>query len=814
MNDRSIYPPFSRLTMNTIYIVIGLLFCSVLSAKGQSARIEGEVRLSTGESLPGASIYLENTATGAITDASGKYRISGLFAGEYVIVAQFMGYETVRRLVVIPEEGRIEQDFELGQKTLDLEGVVVTGSRRAVELQDVPASLSVVPVQQIEQRAHIYASEPLVGVPGVVVKDNGESVFTTARFRGVPNNHQNDNFIALVDGIPFVSGGDEVNLDALVPLSVVERVEVVKGPTSALYGRGSIGGTVNYITKNAFGAPRVEAHVGAGSYGYFRPSLTASIPIAPGKNQLLINAQYEGKNGWRDGSNREGLSFFIKDQWLLSSRTNMTFYVNYYDLEQQYASHLPVRPDGSLIDLPGGETANYQIENTRDERQFFLSTLKIDHDLSANLNISGSAHYRFTDVLDFLGFDELFNEDTQEFYWNGFDAPTKSRTYFFEPQLTYTFNRGRVIAGASYEFIDTPEDKSFWTGEFGFNENTFEFLFYTQKIDASSGEFTNRDAWVTDQLLDSEYESSIFGAYTQVELDLTSRIGLTVGGRFDDFSRTSTYFTTTEEEETQTVKDDNRRFSPKASLRYKITPELSSYFTYAQGFSPAFGPNWSFESRSTGLKPEIGHNYEVGLKGRLLDNNVAFNLAAYRLVRQDLLLIIFPEGGGDTPRSTNAGEQCSQGIELEFQANLGRLAKGLSVFSNYAYTDSEWVDFRFVPAFETEEVDASGLKVSVVPEHMLQAGLNQQIGQVNAGLWLTYTSDYYVDRMNTVKTGGYTVLNASLSYPFPVEGLHLTVTGLNLLDQDYYHYFGNIEGARIAYPGRPLEIIAALRYQF
>jgi|GEM_PF-984144 len=800
--------------MKTIYLLLIFVFGTAIMVHGQSAQIEGQVQLDTGEGLPGASVYLENTAIGVTTDASGRYRISGVSAGEYVIAAQFLGYTTVRRLIVISEGETVSQDFQLDQNTLDLDGVVVTGSRRAVELKDVPASLSVIPVQQIEERAHLYASEPLVGVPGVIVRDNGESVFTTARFRGVPNNHQNDNFIALVDGVPFVTGGDEVDLDGLVPLSIVEQVEVVKGPTSALYGRGSIGGTVNYITRDAFGTSGIEATVSGGSYAFFRPSLTAAAPLIEGKNQLIINAQYESKDGWRDDSDREWFSFFAKDQWLLSDRTNLSMYATYFNVEQSYASHLPVRLDGSLISLPGGEEANYQIDNTRDERRAFFTTVKLNHDVSSNLSISGTAHYRFNDIQDFLGFDEQFNEDTQEFYWNGFDAPTKSRTYFVEPQLTYTFDRGRVIAGASYEFIDTPKDQSFWTGEFGFNENTFEFLFYTQKIDASTGEFTNQNAWVTDQLLDSEYESSILGAYTQVELDLTPKIGLTVGGRFDDFSRTSTYFATNAEEESETVKDDNRRFSPKASLRYKITPDLSSYLTYAQGFSPAFGPNWSFENRSTGLKPEIGHNYEVGIKGSLFENNIAFNLAAYRLVREDLLLIIFAEGGGDTPQSINAGEQRSQGIELEFQASLGSFVKGLTMFSNYAFTDSEWVDFRFVPAFETEEVDASGLAVSLVPEHMLQAGLNQRIGQLKAGLWFTYTSDYYVDRMNTVKTGAYTVLNASLSYPFPVEGLHLTVTGLNLLDTDYYHYFGNVEGARIAFPGRPFELIAALRYRF
>ncbi|MEM9664446.1 MAG: TonB-dependent receptor [Bacteroidota bacterium] len=796
----------------TVFTVLVLL--PLGTAWAQTTSVTGTVRdAETNEPMPGATILIEGSTRGTTTDTDGAYELRSLSASTLTLIVRSVGYATLRQPLTLTAGETQRLDMTLEPSLLNLDQVVVTATRQAEAIQNVPASVSVIPARQIETRAHLYASEPLIGVPGVVVRDNGESAFTTARFRGVPNNHQNDNFIALVDGVPFVTGGDEVDLDALVPLTVVDRVEVVKGPTSALYGRGSIGGTVNYITQNAFGAPRLSASVMGGSYGYVRPSLTASIPLAS-NNQLLVHGFYEQKDGWRDASDRTLYSFFAKNQWLPTPTTNVALYVNYYNQEQQYANHLPVRADGSFIPLPGGETTNYQIDDTRDERDFFLTTLKVDQAVGSDLTLSGTAHYRFMDIRDFLGFEELFNEETQEFYWNGFDAPTSSRTYFVEPQATYQFGRGKAIAGLSYEFIDTFKDQSFWTGEFGFNPDTFEFLFYTQKLSAETGEFTNQDAWVTDQLLDSEYQSQILGAYVQVELDVTEAIGVTLGGRFDDFRREATYFATNEEEETQTIEDDNRRFSPKASLRFKLTPDLSTYVTYAQGFNPAFGPNFSFENRSTGLKPEIAQNYEVGLKGRALNQQLAFNLAAYQLTRQDLLLVIFSEGGGDTPQSINAGEQRSRGLEAEVQADLSALLPGLSLFSNYAYTNSEWIDFRFIPAFSDTELDISGNRVSLVPEHMLQAGLNHRSDRLDVGLWVTYTSDYFVDRLNTVELGGYAVANASFVYRPPVSGLEVQGTLLNLFDNEYYHYFGGNEGARTAFPGRPFEALVALRYSF
>ncbi|MEM6647788.1 MAG: TonB-dependent receptor [Bacteroidota bacterium] len=795
-------------------LLIALFLIPLGTAWAQTASVNGAVRdAETNDPMPGVTILIEGTTRGTTTNTDGAYELLSLSAGELTLIVRSVGYATVRQTFALTAGQAQRFDVSLKPSLLNLDQVVVTATRQAVTVQDVPASVSVVPARQIETRAHLYASEPLIGVPGVVVRDNGESAFTTARFRGVPNNHQNDNFIALVDGVPFVTGGDEVDLDALVPLTVVDRVEVVKGPTSALYGRGSIGGTVNYITKNAFGAPRLSASIMGGSYGYVRPSLTASIPIAL-NNQLLVHGFYEQKEGWRDASDRTLYSFFAKNQWLPTPTTNVSLYVNYYSQEQQYANHLPVRADGSFIPLAGGETTNYQVENTQDERDFFLTTLKVDQLVGSDLTLSATAHYRFMDIRDFLGFEDGFNEETQEFLWNGFDAPTSSRTYFVEPQATYQFGRGKAIAGLSYEFVDTFKDQSFWTGEFGFNPNTFEFLFYTQKRSAVTGEFTNQDAWVTDQLLDSEYESQILGAYVQVDLDVTDAIGVTLGGRFDDFQRESTYFATSDEETTQTIMDDNSRFSPKASVRFKMTPDLSSYVTYAQGFNPAFGPNFSFESRSTGLNPEFAQNYEVGLKGRVLDQQLAFNLAAYQLTRQDLLLVIFSEGAGGTPQSINAGEQRARGLEAEVQADLSSLLDGLSLFTNYAYTDSEWIDFRFIPAFSDTEVDISGNRVSLVPEHMLQAGLNHRMDRLDLGLWFTYTSDYFVDRLNTVELGGYTVANASIAYRPPVQGLEVQGTILNLFDADYYHYFGGTDGARTAFPGRPFEAVVALRYSF
>lgn len=799
--------------------ILALAFAALLLAQpgaafAQSAgAVEGIIRsAASGEPLRNATIAVEDTALGTTTDDNGLYRLAGLPAGPHVLVARFVGFETVRQPVTVEAGETLTVNVALEEAAASLDQVVVTATRGRERLQDVPASISIVSAGEIEDKSFIYQSEPLEAVPGVSITRTGEGIYAQAQIRGVPNNHSNDTFLALVDGVPFVTAGAEVDLGALVPLEVVDRVEVVKGPVSALYGRGGISGAINYVTQSALKAPTLRASLAGGSYGYVRPSLTATLPLAE-NHALLVNAFYEHKNGWRDGAGRSVGSVFVKDEWLLTPSTRLETYASYYNAEQGETSYLPLRSGGSLVEVAGGEKANYGVEDARDEVEYGSATLKLDQSLGAALALSATAHYRYNRFRDVLGFNSGFSEAANEFYWTGFDGRSTERTVFVEPQLTWRFGGGRLVAGASYE-RKTGDDASFYTGEFGFNEATGEFLFYRQVRSYATGAFTNRDAWVTDQLLSVETAANVGGAYAQAEFDVTKRLGLTLGGRFDTFHRESRY-APLGDNPGATTEASGRRFSPKADLTYAFAPDLTVYASFGEGYSPAFGPSFAFRDRREGLDPEIARNYEAGLKGRVMGGRLAFSAAAYRLVRKDLLLVLFAESGDDAPQTLNAGEQRSQGLEVESRADLSDAVSGLSAYATYAYTDATWIDNRFVPPGSDTEVSVSGKQVAIVPAHTASAGLTQHFDRVEVTAWLDARSDYWLDQMNTVEGSGYALLNASVTYrPRLLSGVAIQVTGRNLLNTDYYHRFGGIEGARSAYPGRPFELIATLRYHF
>nr|WP_157999376.1 TonB-dependent receptor plug domain-containing protein [Nitrospirillum amazonense] len=129
-----------------------------------------------------------------------------------------------------------------------LDQIIVTATRRAEALRDVPASVSTVSRDEFEQKGVLFIGDELTDLPGVLVSKNDMGTYTSITLRGVPSKVHNDTLVVMMDGIPYVTGDDEVDLEQL-PYSAVGRVDVVRGPMSALYGRGAISGTINYLTR-------------------------------------------------------------------------------------------------------------------------------------------------------------------------------------------------------------------------------------------------------------------------------------------------------------------------------------------------------------------------------------------------------------------------------------------------------------------------------------------------------------------------------------------------------------------------------------
>jgi iron complex outermembrane receptor protein len=688
------------------------------------------------------------------------------------------------------------------------EEVVVTATRGPRELQQVPATVHVIEAREIEERGHRYAGDELEATPGVFVQKTYAGTFTSVSMRGVPNQHLNDTVLALVDGVPLITRNDEVDLDQ-VPFEALERVEVVKGPMSALYGRGSIGGTLHYQTRTPPASLSGRLGLEAGQYGFVKPSVSFGGPLGV-RQRLLASATYERSRGWRRGSERERPSVFAKYQLTPNARTAWALTVNWNDQRQEVASHLPIGADGRVLDLPGGRQANFQIDDAREERNTWSTALTVDREISAGWRMRAVAQYRDADTRSFLGFDAGFDIAQQAFLWSGFDGSSRQRTVFVEPQVTWQGRRARLVAGASWERSSSTSGER-WTGEFGLTPD-FNFYFYTQARSAVTGAFLNRERWQSDVLLDADAVGRVAAAYAQAELELGAGVQLTLGGRFDDFDRRAD-FAATASAAASSNRASNRHLSPKAALTWRVTPALNVYGAYGEGFSPAFGPIFSFSGRPSDLKPELARSGELGLKGSTAAGRLSFSAAAWRLERRDLLQLV--QDGGRL-RTVNAGRQRTQGLELEGRLRLGAEPDAFASYARYTFTDSYWRRNIVLLEFTGDVLDFSGRQVPNQPRHRLSLGADKRlVAGFGFGAWLDLTGDYFVDFSNTARNGAFTLLNARASYSPPAfRRLEAQLVATNLLDRRYFYAVGSSVGATQAYPGAPRQLAGALRLRF
>ena len=647
------------------------------------------------------------------------------------------------------------------------------------------------------------------GLSNVAVRDNSEGTFTTIRIRGVPSSHQNSDILALVDGVPFVTGGDEVDVERIIPAALVDRIEVVKGPTSALYGRGGVAGAINYVTRPAYGGAQVEGSLLGGSYGFVRPSLTLSLPLSEGRNQLLVSAFYERKDGWVRGADRESFNVFAKDEWVLGPDTRLTLYGNVYDADQADSNHIPFDSDLSPL-IRVSRRTNFQIPGAGDDRRVSFASARLAHSIRPGLGASLVLHARRHNTVTSLGFSDSFSTEQNAFFWNGFGSDETDQTWFVEPQVEWDGGRLRLTAGASYE-AKSGDEFNVWTGENGFPTPDFEFLFYVQKVSAADASVLNASRLASDTLSDYQYDGSVGAGYAQLEIDVSDRVTLGLGGRYDRFTRDLDVRSPVDGTPPETITDKESHFSPKATLTARLSEPVSAYLSYAEGFNPAFGPPFIFSGRPEDLKPETARNYEVGVKGTALDGAVSFSVAAFQLERHDLLLTLFSAEVGQT-RSVNAGEHRSRGFEGDVVA---RLTPQLSATTAYGFVESKWIDNRFANAFTGELVDWSGNDVSGVPAHTGSIALAQSWDRLSAALWYDLRSDYWIDNDNTMEAGGFGLLHASVSLAPPsLLGAEVRLTAKNILDEEYFYFFPGAFGGVEGYPGRPFELLGEVRYRW
>ncbi|MDY7030267.1 MAG: TonB-dependent receptor plug domain-containing protein, partial [Spirochaetota bacterium] len=346
--------------------------------------------------------------------------------------------------------------------------LVVTATRSETDLMNVPASVSVVNEKDIETFGALDARQVLERVPNVRVEQNADHN-PQIYLRGVPHFHSNNNVLILMDGIPLQTVNDEANISR-VPFYNIERVEVVRGPVSALYGRNGVSGVINYITKE----PPQEEMKGTvkatvGSYALQQTSFSVGGPMMKNRLNVSMGGSYSTSDGWRDETEEETSNVFTKAKVVLTDDTNVLFHLNWYDTKHNMGSEIPLTQTNVPFFSGDAQESNWNIPGANQFNESVLVSATLNQQFSSDLKLRTLFKYGHEDRgwygdMGGISLDQANNT----IGWSGFDGTNEEESYFVEPQLTWTTDvagrQNRLLVGASYERIEA-DDVTWWYGD-------------------------------------------------------------------------------------------------------------------------------------------------------------------------------------------------------------------------------------------------------------------------------------------------------------------------------------------------------------
>ncbi|MCX7908377.1 MAG: TonB-dependent receptor [Ignavibacteria bacterium] len=243
---------------NTLIIIIALI---VFYYKNQAYDLVGLVYdINSQQPLVGATIRLEGTNYGALTNKEGKFTLTKISKGKYSLIVSFVGYETRKISVTIPYTDTLV--LQLVPRSIQTQELVVTASKKLQTVQEVPISVSFVPSEIYNTRNYVRLDEAFRYVPGIIVNKDNINIRGSSGFSfGVGSR-----VAYLVDGIPMLSGDNSDAKYDIVPPEAISNIEIVKGAGSSLYGSNAIGGVINVTTKEALDTLSYSFRIQSGVY--------------------------------------------------------------------------------------------------------------------------------------------------------------------------------------------------------------------------------------------------------------------------------------------------------------------------------------------------------------------------------------------------------------------------------------------------------------------------------------------------------------------------------------------------------------------
>lgn len=312
--------------MKSIHLLLVFFLGSLSFAHAVDGRIKGQVK-SNGEAVEFAAVLLEKTSFGAVTDESGAFSIGDVPPGDYVMKISYVGYLSDSRKITVRSGETLTIEAELKEDASLLEEVVISGTMKEVTKLQSPVPVEVYSAKFFRANPSPTIFEALQNINGVKPQVNC-SVCNTGDIH--INGLEGPYTMVLIDGMPIVSGLSTVYGLSGIPQAMIERVEIVKGPASTLYGSEAVGGLINVITKRPSSAPIISLDAFGTSWGEANLDLAGKFKAGK-KAYSLLGANYfnyqnpidNNNDGFTDVTLQNRVSVFNK--WNFDRKDNRLF---------------------------------------------------------------------------------------------------------------------------------------------------------------------------------------------------------------------------------------------------------------------------------------------------------------------------------------------------------------------------------------------------------------------------------------------------------------------------------------------------------
>lgn len=809
-------------------LLFGILIFSALVAHAQTGSISGTIVSGGNQPVEFANVTLKGTSLGGATDQQGKFNIDNVPVGDYTMIVSSIGYTTTTRSITVSLDQMTVVDIELSEASEQLQAVEITGrkertykntasfvgTKTETPLKLVPQAVSYVTKEVIDDQQAFKTSDVLKNLSSVNVFSFYNNDFTVRGFRASN---------ALINGLR-----DPTNSWSQSVLPNVERVEVIKGPASALFANSDPGGTVNTVTKKPLDEDRKAVSFATGSYNTFRIMGDFTGPMDKDKTLLYrVNLAYQNAESFRVLQGGQDIVVAPSVSFIPTDQTSVNIDFVYAKSNSRLDRGQPIFGATAGTDL-NSTPISFAIgkENDYIDELNLYTTASLQHKFSDRISFNAS-------YMKFLYEEDLLEHRTSNRYAvdaDGVEIPTlmemqtirRMRKNYNDNLTAYfvgNFESGalthKLLVGYDYIQNVSPVGGSNYNAR-GYRNAANDGFFNTYNP-------ANRDAYliVDNQpvpnvphfdLVNPDYSISEISGYFNVSsaqavtkyyvngMYIQDQIGW---GKFQALVafRQEYYVDILNYETPDAEKVEQQAFIPRLGLVYTPIEPISFYATYAQGYQPQGAGTIGDPERFGGpFDPLTSTMYEGGAKAELVNKLLSINLAIYHIELNNILINANDPQNPDLLRQL--GQQQSRGIEIDIN---GQVLPNLSITANFAINKT----------FITESADEEEIGDILPNAPRNQGGIWAKYSFTTPalrGIGVALGANYVSSRTtfsDILTLPSYVVADAALYYA--VDRFKLSVNVNNIFDKT--HWVGGYDFNRL-FPGVPRNFLIGVGYTF